>query len=157
MLYSKLQVPTIGLLRRGIVAASFHSGRVTRFQKSLPALSSTAAVDNHEKSKLHGSYHWSAERALSVLTIPVIATAFIAGPVSYNDLLLGIVIPLHTHFGIDSMITDYIPHRVYGVLNTVFNWALRIGTGLCLYGCYMFNTNDIGITAFIKQLWTGKK
>ncbi|KAJ3344390.1 membrane anchor subunit of succinate dehydrogenase, Sdh4 [Entophlyctis luteolus] len=109
-----------------------------------------------EKSKTHGSYHWNAERALSVVTVPLIASAVFAGPLPLVDFGLGIVLPLHTHMGFDVMIQDYIPYRSFGVINTILTWGLRIATGVVLYGCFVFNTTDVGITAFVKRLWTGK-
>ncbi|KAJ3216088.1 membrane anchor subunit of succinate dehydrogenase, Sdh4 [Dinochytrium kinnereticum] len=117
---------------------------------------SEALATGEHKSKMHGSYHWNAERALSIVTVPLIGTAFLAGPLPLVDLALGVVIPLHSHMGFDTIIQDYIPKRKYGILHTICTWSLRIGTGLFLYGCYSFNTNDVGITAFFKRIWTGK-
>ncbi|KAJ3316319.1 membrane anchor subunit of succinate dehydrogenase, Sdh4 [Blyttiomyces sp. JEL0837] len=137
--------------------ASFHSARVALFQKSAVARSDAAAATPHEhKSKVHGSYHWTAERALSIVTIPLIASAVIAGPIPLVDLALGVVIPVHTHMGFDVMIQDYVPKRKYGILNTLCTWSLRGVTLLVLYGAYEFNTNDVGITALVQRLWTNK-
>ncbi|KAI8853742.1 hypothetical protein BC829DRAFT_382033 [Chytridium lagenaria] len=117
---------------RSTSIASFHTSIARRSEAA------TAAEPAH-KSKLHGSYHWNAERALSVLTVPLIGTAFFAGP-SPSSILL----------------SDYIPHRKFGILSTVATWTLRVATGVLLYGLFMFNTNDVGVTAFVKRLWTGK-
>ncbi|ORY45050.1 hypothetical protein BCR33DRAFT_659401, partial [Rhizoclosmatium globosum] len=103
-----------------------------------------------------GSYHWNFERGLSVVTIPLVATALISGPIPLVDFGLGVVLPLHTHLGFDCIVQDYIPARKYGILNTIGTWGLRIVTGVVLYGCFAFNTTDVGITAFVKRLWTGK-
>ncbi len=120
---------------------------------------STASSDTtvEEKSKVHGSYHWDYERALSVVSLPLILSAMVVGPQPAIDLALGIVIPAHCHLGFDAVITDYLPKRRVGALHSVATWALRITTLLTLYGCYSFNTNDIGITEFVKRVWTGKK
>ncbi|KAJ3102131.1 membrane anchor subunit of succinate dehydrogenase, Sdh4 [Phlyctochytrium planicorne] len=145
------------LLRSSIIPVGLHSVRIASFHFSRVNRSTTAVAGDHsEKSKLHGSYHWNAERALSLVTLPLIGTAFFAGSLPLVDLALGVVIPLHTHIGFDACIQDYIPHRKYGVLNTLCSWLLRAATALVLYGCYSFNTNDVGITAFFKRIWTGK-
>jgi succinate dehydrogenase (ubiquinone) membrane anchor subunit len=130
-----------------------HNQRLTHQHQSSTF---SISVGVQHKSKTEGSYHWSAERALSVVTVPLIGAAFIAGPLPLIDLGLGVVLPLHTHMGLDTCIQDYVPQRKYGVLHTVCVWLLRAGTGLTLYGMYQFNTNDVGITAFFKRLWTGK-
>ncbi|KAJ3417028.1 membrane anchor subunit of succinate dehydrogenase, Sdh4 [Chytridiales sp. JEL 0842] len=114
------------------------------------------SIGVQQKSKAEGSYHWDAERALSLATIPLIGAAFAVGPAPLIDLGLGVVIPLHIHMGFDTIIQDYVPKRKYGILHTICVWLLRAGTALTFYGCYEFNTNDVGITAFFKRLWTGK-
>ncbi|KAJ3111767.1 membrane anchor subunit of succinate dehydrogenase, Sdh4 [Phlyctochytrium bullatum] len=140
------------LLRIGLNASTFKTFHSTTRSRS----GATATVAESEKGKLHGSYHWNAERALSVASVPLMATAFIAGPLPLVDLGLGVVLPLHCHIGFDAIVQDYVPHRKYGALNTALTWTLRLSTALVLYGCYQFNTNDVGITAFVKRLWTGK-
>ncbi|KAJ3093266.1 membrane anchor subunit of succinate dehydrogenase, Sdh4 [Physocladia obscura] len=145
--------------------ARFHTAPFALFRKTQRANTivngvETAVASNAanlaDKSKTHGSYHWDAERVLSVATIPLVATALFAGSIPLVDLGLGVVIPLHTHLGFDVMIQDYVPKREFGILNTILTWALRATTAVVLYGCFVFNTTDVGITAFIKRLWTGK-
>ncbi|KAI9202327.1 CybS-domain-containing protein [Polychytrium aggregatum] len=136
------------------VAATFHSARVNLFEKS--SASNSAATEIEHKSRISGSYHWNFERALSIVSVPLLGAAAVVGPNALIDFALGVVIPLHIHLGLDSVIVDYLPARRTKVLNILATWGLRIGTGLALYGCYQFNTNDVGLTAFVKRLWTGK-
>ncbi len=103
-----------------------------------------------------GSYHWDFERALSVATIPLIGGAFFVGSDPMIDLALGVVLPLHCHLGLGCVIEDYLPSRRAGTLNKVATWGLGGFTLLTLYGCYQFNTNDVGLTALAKRVWTGK-
>ncbi|KAG5462748.1 MAG: CybS-domain-containing protein [Olpidium bornovanus] len=103
--------------------------------------------------KLNGSYHWDFERALSVALIPLIGTSAAYGAHPTTDLLLGVVLPLHSHIGFDACITDYVDGRKFPVLNKVCVWSLRAGTVLLLYGCYEFNTNDVGLTEGLKKIW----
>ncbi|RKO82756.1 CybS-domain-containing protein, partial [Blyttiomyces helicus] len=105
----------------------------------------------------HGSYHWNFERGLSIVTLPLMIGAYAVGPQPYIDLALGVVIPLHTHIGFGAIIEDYLPQRRTGVIYKLANGTLYVATGLVLYGAYQFNTNDIGITAFVGRLWTGKQ
>ena len=120
----------------------------TTYNKQLGAV-------RYYSSKLDGSYHWNAERALSIVSVPLLATAFVAGPIPLVDFALGWVLPLHCHIGFDAMIQDYLPARRAKILNLILSWTLRLTTALVIYGCYLFNTNDVGITAFVGRLWTG--
>ncbi|KAJ3066248.1 membrane anchor subunit of succinate dehydrogenase, Sdh4 [Podochytrium sp. JEL0797] len=97
-----------------------------------------------------------AERFYSFLLIPCLATALVAGPVTINDLLLGVLLPVHVHMGFDCMIQDYIPARKFGKWHTVSTWGLRVVTGLVLYSLFVFNTMDVGITSFVQRLWAGR-
>lgn len=63
------------------------------------------------KSPSHGSYHWNAERALSLISLPLMGTAVIYGSIPTVDIALGIVLPLHIHLGFDCIIQDYLPER----------------------------------------------
>jgi succinate dehydrogenase (ubiquinone) membrane anchor subunit len=89
-----------------------------------------------------------------LVTLPLMGGAYIYGSHPFIDFALGIAIPLHCHFGFDTIIQDYMPARRVG--NATFmtaSWGLKALTGLVLYGCYEFNTNDIGLTALVQKLW----
>ncbi|KAH6579175.1 hypothetical protein BASA61_010477 [Batrachochytrium salamandrivorans] len=128
-----------------------------RFQSTTAAQSvATAPVPEH-KSKSVGSYHWTFERSLSVVSLPLFGSAVVFGSVPAVDFLLGFVVPMHCYFGFESMIEDYLPKRRTGVLNGVCTWSLRLATALVMYGCYIINTRDVGLTALTARLWTGKE
>lgn len=83
-------------------------------------------------------------------------TAFVYG-YPMVDAAMGIVLPLHIHMGFGQMIEDYVPKRKFGILYDFCVWLLRLVTGVVLYGCYVINSKDVGLTRLTKQLWTGKK
>ncbi|TPX31392.1 hypothetical protein SmJEL517_g05266 [Synchytrium microbalum] len=134
--------------------ANLSTGRVALIQASNVNQSAAAAVEH--KSKVEGSYHWDLERALSLVSVPLIGGAFIMGPVPMIDLALGVVIPLHCHIGFEAIIQDYLPKRKFAVIYPVTIWFTRLASALVLYGVYQFNTNDVGLTALMKRIWTGK-
>lgn len=101
-----------------------------------------------------GAFHWNMERGAAIALIPLISTQFVYGAHPVVDGLLGVVLPYHIYMGLDSCITDYIPKRVYPRLHKFSNWTLAGSTGLVMWGCYEFNTNDIGITEFFQRLLT---
>lgn len=137
------------LLARNAAAASDKSAAdVTEVYKAVPY---KKIHTNH----LHGSYHWDFERLLSVSMIPLFAASAMQGAHPITDSLLGVVVPLHCHVGFDAMITDYLhPGRVGNLGNKACTWTLRGVTLLALYGCYQFNTTDIGLTELVKKAWT---
>jgi succinate dehydrogenase hydrophobic anchor subunit len=101
-----------------------------------------------------GAYHWNMERGAAVALIPLMSTQFIYGAHPVVDGLLGVVLPYHIYMGFDSCITDYIPKRVYPRLHKFSNWTLAGSTALVMWGCYEFNTNEIGITEFASRIFT---
>ncbi|KAL1934350.1 hypothetical protein VTP01DRAFT_6532 [Rhizomucor pusillus] len=121
--------------------------------KKEPAVKSVEE-ENKEQGYTHGAYHWTMERASAIALIPLISTQFIYGAHPICDGLLGVVLPYHIYLGFDSCITDYIPKRVYPRMHRVANWTLMGTTGLVMWGCFEFNTNDVGLTEAIQRIWT---
>ncbi|KAK4509693.1 GTP-binding protein gtr2 [Mucor velutinosus] len=110
-------------------------------------------VEEPEEGYAYGAHHWNMERGSAITLIPLVSTQLIYGAHPIVDGLLGVVLPYHIYMGFDSCITDYIPKRVYPRLHKVANWTLTGTTGLVMWGCYEFNTNDIGITEFMQRLF----
>lgn len=106
---------------------------------------------------MHGSYHWVFERFVSVATVPLCVVPIFTGPSHTADMLLGVVLPLHCHMGFGQIITDYLNKRKIGFLfNRLVVGSLYGMTALSIYGLYRFNTNDVGITEFTRNVWTAK-
>lgn len=105
---------------------------------------------------MHGSNHWSFERLLSVGVFGLIGAAA-ACPHKMIDFAMGVVIPLHCHIGFGSIVTDYLPKRKFPVIGRFSQGLLYAATGLSIYGFYRYNTEDVGITEGVKQLWHAKK
>lgn len=104
--------------------------------------------------KSHGSYHWAFEKIIVAGMVPLAVAPFTGITLSpVLDASLSTLILLHAHLGFESCITDYIPKRVYGKVNTAAMGALYAGTALSLYGIYELETNDIGFTAAVGKIW----
>ncbi|KAJ3173629.1 membrane anchor subunit of succinate dehydrogenase, Sdh4 [Geranomyces variabilis] len=141
--------------RSAVLAAARPSTLVRRSMSTADAAKPVPAIE--PKSRMHGSYHWNFERALSVASIPLLVAPFIIGSHPLVDLGLGVVIPLHSHIGFGAILQDYLAVHKYPVAGRIATASLYAATGLVLYGCYQFNTNDVGITEFVKRLWVGKQ
>jgi succinate dehydrogenase (ubiquinone) membrane anchor subunit len=52
-----------------------------------------------------------------------------------------------------SCIIDYFPMKRIPTVRKAAMWALRISTVLLGVALYSFETNDVGITAAVAQIW----
>ncbi|RVX74912.1 hypothetical protein B0A52_01189 [Exophiala mesophila] len=103
---------------------------------------------------LHGSYHWTFERVLAVGLIPLTITPFASGSLNPTlDAVLIFTVILHSHFGFQSCVTDYIPTRQHPTMRKVFDWLLNIATVVVAIGFYEFETNDVGVVEAVKRVW----
>jgi len=103
---------------------------------------------------LHGSYHWTFERIMSVALVPLTITPFAAGSISPAlDAALIFSILVHSHMGFQSIIIDYIPIRRFPTARKAFMWALNLATVVVAVGFYEFETNDVGVTEAVKRIW----
>ncbi|ORX58867.1 hypothetical protein DM01DRAFT_1381513 [Hesseltinella vesiculosa] len=147
----RLATPTLRSTARLMALRQQPMGLV-KIHSSVPA--KVNAVVTPPADRVQGSYHWDAERVLSVALVPLVGSQLALGASPVTDTLLGVVLPLHIHIGFDSCITDYFGPRKAPVLNKVMNAALYGSTAATLFACYHFNTNDIGLTEFIARVWT---
>ncbi len=69
------------------------------------------------------------------------------------DMLLGIVLPLHCHVGFAAIITDYVPLRKFPAAYRALTAALYGATALTIYGLFLFNTKDVGLSEGVGRLW----
>jgi len=103
---------------------------------------------------MHGSYHWTFERALSLGMVPLTVAPFIGGALSpVLDAAFCSVLLLHCHIGFDACITDYFPRKQVPNLEKFMVWLLRGCTVLVGVGLFEFETNDIGITGAVAKIW----
>ena len=93
---------------------------------------------------------------MSVATVPLVVVPLIMGPSKSVDFLLGFVIPIHSHLGFGQIVTDYLNPRKIGVMgNGIAKGAVLLSSLTVTYGLYKFNTQDVGITEFVRRLWKG--
>ncbi|EXJ59749.1 hypothetical protein A1O7_03896 [Cladophialophora yegresii CBS 114405] len=103
---------------------------------------------------LHGSYHWTFERILSVALVPLTIAPFAAGSVSPlldAALIFGIIV--HSHAGFQSIVIDYIPVHKHPTMRRFFMWTLNLATLVVAIGFYEFETNDVGVVEAVKRIW----
>ena len=103
---------------------------------------------------MHGNYHWTAERVVSVALIPVTVAPFMGASMTpvVDSILAGLLI-VHSHMGFQSIITDYLPSRRVPKSRKTLDWMATLGALTVAYGCYEFETNDVGLVEGAKKLW----
>lgn len=103
----------------------------------------------------HGGYHWTYERAVGVAMVPLIILPFTAMEVEYPilDAILGSLLVVHCHAGLQSCIIDYIPKRRYGVWHTYAIRLLVLGSVVSFYGVYLCETEANGVYDFVERFW----
>ncbi|XP_023176139.1 succinate dehydrogenase [ubiquinone] cytochrome b small subunit, mitochondrial [Drosophila hydei] len=99
---------------------------------------------------------WTIERIVSAGLLAVIPAAFIA-PSQVLDALLAISVVIHTHWGVEAMVVDYMRPSVVGnILPKVSHIALIIMSVATLGGLFYYIKNDVGLANGIKRFWAIK-
>ena len=107
-----------------------------------------------EPSPIHGSYHWTFERAVAAGLIPLTVAPFAGGSLNPGmDAVLCALLLVHSHGGFQQILVDYIPNSRYPKARKFSMWTLNAITVLVGIGLYEFETNDVGLTETIKRVW----
>jgi succinate dehydrogenase hydrophobic anchor subunit len=64
-----------------------------------------------EKARAEGGdahVHWTVERLVSAGLLVIVPGALLAPGHGWLDMLLAYYVPLHAHWGVDQVITDYV-------------------------------------------------
>ncbi|CAD6995146.1 succinate dehydrogenase [ubiquinone] cytochrome b small subunit, mitochondrial [Ceratitis capitata] len=116
---------------------------------SLTSAKMAAAKGNHVPL-------WTAERLISLGLLGVVPAAFIY-PSQTLDALLAVSVVLHSHWGVEAIITDYARPQVVGpLLPKVAHGALILLSIATLGGLFYIIQNDVGIAKSVKQVWSIK-
>lgn len=104
-------------------------------------------------SKMHGSLHWTFERAVVLGMTPLIVAPLITGTSPLDSAMAGLLL-YHCYAGFQSCIIDYIPKRVYGGLHNLAMLVLTFGSFVAAYGIYRIeNEEKDGVFGILKKLW----
>lgn len=80
-------------------AECIYSTRLILINKQAVAAKNTATTADRKVDRLHGSYHWNFERAVSAALVPLIGAQLTYGASPVLDTLLGVLVPIHVHIG----------------------------------------------------------
>lgn len=104
-------------------------------------------------NKVHGSLHWTLERAVSIGLVPLAAAPLFTGVSTVVDSTLSALLLYHCYGGFQSCIIDYIPVRVYGSFHNFAMYLLTFGTGVAGYGVYQLEKKEGGLTGLVSRVW----
>ncbi|XP_068685238.1 succinate dehydrogenase [ubiquinone] cytochrome b small subunit A, mitochondrial-like [Montipora foliosa] len=95
------------------------------------------------------SSHWKFERYFSVALVTLIPTGIIY-PSAAVDWALAVVVPIHNHWGVGQVLTDYIHGSTMPKLAKGLWLAVSV---LQFIGLCYFNYSDVGICKAVSMIW----
>ncbi|XP_059477226.1 succinate dehydrogenase [ubiquinone] cytochrome b small subunit, mitochondrial [Neocloeon triangulifer] len=96
---------------------------------------------------------WTAERVLSVGLLGIIPAAFIV-PSATMDYLLAVSLVMHSHWGIEASVIDYIRPNIFGPVIPKVAIAALYGVSIAaLGGLIYFTYGDVGLVNAVKMFW----
>ncbi|XP_012376138.2 succinate dehydrogenase [ubiquinone] cytochrome b small subunit, mitochondrial [Dasypus novemcinctus] len=95
------------------------------------------------------SLHWTAEKAVSILILGLLPAAYFT-PCSVVDYSLAAAITVHSKWGLEQVITDYVPGKG---LQKAAKAGLVTLVALSFAGLCYFNYHDVGICKAVAMVW----
>ncbi|XP_036370310.1 succinate dehydrogenase [ubiquinone] cytochrome b small subunit, mitochondrial isoform X1 [Octopus sinensis] len=113
-----------------------------------PRLGPFTPAEKKGKHMMLASTHWKLERIVAISLLGTLPAAIIS-PNSVTDFLLVTSFLLHSHWGIDSILQDYVAKYIPWIQKV---WLLV--SILAMAGLLHFNYNDIGASRALLLLWS---
>jgi len=113
----------------------------------------TKAAPEIEQAGHDHVLHWTAERALSVVLMGAIPVAVVF-PTPAAEYFLALAMTVHSHWGVEAIVVDYIRPSVFG--NIIPKLAVAAVYALSFFtlgGLCYFTYTDVGIINAVKLLW----
>jgi len=141
------------MLSQSVLRSSTSSLARTSLSRQLPQLSfatSTAKQSSGDHVRM-----WTAERAVSLAQIPAIVIPFLHTTPATDALFCTLAV-LHSHWGIEAIVVDYIRPSLFNGSTVIPNIAVALVWALSAFtlgALYYFAYTDVGIINAIKMLW----
>ncbi|XP_045433356.1 succinate dehydrogenase [ubiquinone] cytochrome b small subunit, mitochondrial-like [Pipistrellus kuhlii] len=95
------------------------------------------------------SLRWASERAASALLLGLLPAAYLF-PCPVVDYSLAAVLSLHSHWGLEEVVTDYVRRDA---LQKAAKAGLLALSAVTFSGLCYFNYHDVGICKAVAMLW----
>lgn len=146
---SKAQMRPAAALAATGFRANFHSQRPMKNAEATAALAKIS--DTLKTATRHELYQYTNKGLLVLAPVAmVLSPSIINLPV---DLALGVIVPVHMHYGLTGIIEDYVPKAQQSVSLAVLLGVSAL-TGL---GLLKINLCGAGMTESVKALWRAPK
>jgi len=121
-------------------------------EAQLLSKTSSMQVQKRSSSDNHVTL-WTAERILSGALVPLVPLAFVM-PSAGLEYLIAFGLTLHSHWGIEAIVFDYVRPSVFGPVIPKLAMAAVYGlSAMTLGGLIYFIYSDVGLVQVIKMLW----
>ncbi|XP_065564754.1 succinate dehydrogenase [ubiquinone] cytochrome b small subunit B, mitochondrial-like [Artemia franciscana] len=139
-------------VRQQVIQRKNHDSLLKRLGVSSVPLRFAATHSSQGIDK--ASKHWTGERVLSLVLVGVIPAAF-AFPSPLMDSILALSATVHSHWGLEAIVIDYIRPKIFGETIPKVSVALVYAlSAFTLGGLFYFNYTDVGISTAVKMLWS---
>uniref|UniRef100_T1JMF3 Succinate dehydrogenase [ubiquinone] cytochrome b small subunit n=1 Tax=Strigamia maritima TaxID=126957 RepID=T1JMF3_STRMM len=96
---------------------------------------------------------WTAEKVASFVLVPLLPLA-IAAPSPILDYSVAFLVGMHTHWGLEAIVIDYIRPSIFGdTIPKVSLGLLYLISAATVGGLCYFNYTDVGIGQAIRMFW----
>jgi len=120
---------------------------------STQTISTTTRTNAAAHASHNHSTHWTIEKAISAALVGVVPLA-IAVPNPALDYAVALSLTLHSHWGIEAVVVDYIRESMFGkVIPKIAVFGVYLVSSLTLGGLFYFNYTDVGIGQAIRMFW----
>jgi len=123
--------------------------RANQFRLFSLSPKSHSAGAGHNHSKL-----WTIERAISAALLVIVPVA-LAAPSKALDTLAAITLVMHSHWGVEAIVVDYIRPILFGnVVPKVALGSIYVLSILTLAGLLQLIYSDIGLANTVRKIWS---
>lgn len=96
---------------------------------------------------------WQAERLLSLGMLGIVPIALVA-PSQPIEYLVAVSLVVHSHWGLEAIVTDYVRESVFGnILPKAAHGLLLLFSAVTLAGLFLLAHNDQGLAKSVRKIW----
>lgn len=140
----RLHLPSTQVTSQALVPYQAKSFSVTPQKKAAPEI---------EQAGHDHVLHWTAEKILAGVLLGAIPLA-IAFPTPSAEYFLALSMTLHSHWGIEAIVVDYVHPAVVGKIIAKLSVGAVYGLSFLTLGALLyFIYTDVGIINAVKLLW----
>ena len=145
---------TMGQLRSRSALEKFENPRSPSTPLAKPSLPTVTTIRTQADHKAHSHVsHWTAERVMTLALTASIPAAIVL-PYPGLEYLLAVCLTVHSHWGMESIVVDYLRPAVVGnAVSKASVGSVYVLSMLTLGALFYFIYTDVGLINAVKLLW----